>query len=39
MQMLRQDFRDVVLYRPEESTVQILLMAGGLQVLGDEALE
>src|SRR6266702_6447294 len=38
MQMLRQDFADVVLHRPEECPFKIIFVFGFLEVLGDESL-
>src|SRR5205085_12345516 len=38
MQMLRQNFGDVVLDRPKERTIEILLVRGDIQILCDESL-
>ena len=38
MQMFGEDLGDVVLHRPEECPIKIVLMFGVFKVLGDEAL-
>jgi hypothetical protein len=38
MQMLREGLGDIVLHRPEQGAVQIVLVLGSIDILGDESL-